>query len=106
MSDTALGATESDTVFVFAAGDPGAFDHAPTLAWLRRLAAAGATLGGISGGAWVLARAGLLDGHRATILQTLNRRRVDQFRRCRDEPLPMLRRVRALPLLAQLPNPA
>lgn len=67
MSDTALGATEFDTVFVFAAGDPGAFDHAPTLVWLRRLAAAGATLCGISGGAWVLARAGLLDGHRATI---------------------------------------
>lgn len=39
-------------------------------------------------------------------LQTLNRGRVDQFRCRRDEPLPMLRRVRALPLLAQVPNPA
>lgn len=33
---------------------------------LRRIAATGATLGGIDGGATILASAGLLDGHRAT----------------------------------------
>lgn len=39
----------------------------PTLrAGLRRLAAAGAALAGVDGGPWILARAGLLDGHAAT----------------------------------------
>ncbi len=33
---------------------------------LRRLAASGASLGGIDGGSWLLASAGLLDGYRAT----------------------------------------
>lgn len=33
---------------------------------LRRIAATGATLAGIDGGPWLLAEAGLLDGHRAT----------------------------------------
>ncbi len=36
------------------------------LAGLRRIAATGATLAGIDGGPWLLAEAGLLDGHRAT----------------------------------------
>lgn len=35
--------------------------------WLRRLAARGVVLGGIGGGAEVLARAGLLEGYRATL---------------------------------------
>ncbi len=39
----------------------------PVLAWLRRAARKGVGLGGICTGAWVLARAGLLDGRRATI---------------------------------------
>ncbi|MFW8594883.1 GlxA family transcriptional regulator [Cribrihabitans neustonicus] len=36
------------------------------LAGLRRIAATGATLAGIDGGPWLLAEAGLLDGHAAT----------------------------------------
>ena len=36
------------------------------LAGLRRLAGQGALMAGVDGGAWVLARAGVLDGHRAT----------------------------------------
>ncbi|MEM9550494.1 MAG: GlxA family transcriptional regulator [Pseudomonadota bacterium] len=36
------------------------------LAGLRRIAATGATLAGIDGGPWLLAEAGLLDGHHAT----------------------------------------
>ena len=36
-------------------------------AGLRRLAQSGATMAGIDGGPWVLARAGLLDGHAATV---------------------------------------
>jgi transcriptional regulator GlxA family with amidase domain len=39
----------------------------PVLTWLRRQARLGATLGGVCTGAHVLARAGLLDGKRATI---------------------------------------
>ena len=39
----------------------------PVLTWLRRQARIGATLGGVCTGAHVLARAGLLDGKRATI---------------------------------------
>ena len=55
------------TLFVFAAGDPAAFaDHA-TFSWLRRLASAGVQIAGVSGGPYLLARAGLLGGRRATI---------------------------------------
>ncbi|WP_238370237.1 GlxA family transcriptional regulator [Heliomarina baculiformis] len=36
------------------------------IASLRRIAASGATLAGIDGGPWLMARAGLLDGYRAT----------------------------------------
>jgi transcriptional regulator GlxA family with amidase domain len=56
-----------DTLFVFAAGDPVSFRDAATFAWLRDLARRGATLAGVSGGPFLLANAGLLDGHRATI---------------------------------------
>jgi len=56
-----------DIVFVFAAGNPAAFDDRPTLRWLRRLSTLGVQLGGVSGGPYVLARAGLLDGYRCTI---------------------------------------
>ncbi len=41
--------------------------HAALHGWLRERAAAGATLGGIGTGAVVLAQAGLLSGHRATL---------------------------------------
>ncbi|MCC6984666.1 MAG: GlxA family transcriptional regulator [Bauldia sp.] len=56
-----------DTLLVFAAGNPSGFDHAPTLSWLRALARRGVAIGGVSGGPYLLARAGLLDGHRCTI---------------------------------------
>jgi transcriptional regulator GlxA family with amidase domain len=57
----------TDMVFVCAGGNPATFDDKATLAWLRRLARRGVTMGGISGGPYVLARAGLLDGRRATL---------------------------------------
>jgi transcriptional regulator GlxA family with amidase domain len=56
-----------DTLFVFAGGDPAAFADAKTFAWLRHLARLNVKLAGVSGGPFLLARAGLLDGHRATI---------------------------------------
>lgn len=61
------GAFEGDTLLVFAAGQPERFDHRQTLIWLQQLAQAGIALGGVSGGPFILAYAGLLEGHRATI---------------------------------------
>ena len=60
-------AGDLDLVLVCAGGNPAAFDHAPTFARLRGLATSGVGIGGMSGGTWVLARAGLLAGRRATI---------------------------------------
>jgi transcriptional regulator GlxA family with amidase domain len=56
-----------DTLFVFAAGDPTAFREAKTFAWLRRQALRNTVLVGVSGGPFLLARAGLLDGYSVTI---------------------------------------
>ena len=56
-----------DVVFVCAGGNPATFGDRATFAWLRRLARRGVTIGGISGGPYVLAKAGLLDGRRATL---------------------------------------
>ena len=58
---------EADMVFVCAGGNPAIFDDRSVFAWLRRLARKGVTIGGISGGPYVLAKAGLLDQHRATL---------------------------------------
>jgi transcriptional regulator GlxA family with amidase domain len=58
---------ECDTLFIIAGGDPAKFADAATFSWLRRLAAKNTTLIGISGGPFLLARAGLLDEHRVTI---------------------------------------
>ncbi|HUO23411.1 MAG TPA: GlxA family transcriptional regulator [Caulobacteraceae bacterium] len=67
-ADQAVGAPLAcDTLFVFAAAEALTFRDSTTLAWLRDLARRGATLAGVSGGPFLLARAGLLDGHRATI---------------------------------------
>jgi transcriptional regulator GlxA family with amidase domain len=43
------------------------YQHRDALGWLRRWARRGAAVGGLCTGAHVLARAGLLDGHRCTI---------------------------------------
>ena len=56
-----------DYVFICAGGNPAAFRHAPTFAWLRRLARRGVRLAGVSGGPYLLARARLLAGYRFTI---------------------------------------
>jgi transcriptional regulator GlxA family with amidase domain len=61
------GARRLDLLLVCAGGNPAAFDHRPTFARLGALAASGVPVGGMSGGAYLLARAGLLAGKRCTI---------------------------------------
>jgi transcriptional regulator GlxA family with amidase domain len=58
---------DADMVFVCAGGNPAIFDDKAVFAWLRRLARKGVIIGGISGGPYVLAKAGLLDERRATL---------------------------------------
>ncbi|MEG9500257.1 MAG: GlxA family transcriptional regulator [Methylorubrum extorquens] len=60
-------AQRADRIFVCAGGNPAAFDDPDLFAWLRDLARRGATIGGISGGPYLLARAGLLAGRRCTL---------------------------------------
>jgi transcriptional regulator GlxA family with amidase domain len=60
-------AVELDMLLVVAGGNPAEFRDPGTLRWLRRLARGGTPIGGVSGGPFVLARAGLLDGYRCTI---------------------------------------
>ena len=68
LADTRVGDTGAfDTVMVCAGGNPALFDDPPAFAWLRDLARRGVRLGGVSGGPWILARAGVLQGYRATI---------------------------------------
>jgi len=54
-------------LFVFAGGDPRRFHDPATYGWLRQLARGGCAVAGVSGGPYVMARAGLLAGRRATI---------------------------------------
>ncbi|MGE4372972.1 MAG: GlxA family transcriptional regulator [Xanthobacter sp.] len=56
-----------DTIIVCAGGNPGAFDDARLWHGLRAMAWRGLTLGGVSAGPYLLARAGVLDGYRATV---------------------------------------
>jgi len=56
-----------DIVFVVAGGQPLGFAHAGLRGFLRDLAAHGVALGGISGGAAMLAEAGLMENRRFTI---------------------------------------
>jgi transcriptional regulator GlxA family with amidase domain len=56
-----------DLLLVCAGGNPAEFSHRPTLAWLRRLAQRGLRIGGVSGGPFILARAGIMGGYRMTI---------------------------------------
>ncbi len=56
-----------DILFVCAGGNPALFDDANTFARLRRAARFGVRLVGVSGGPFILASAGLLDGYRCTV---------------------------------------
>jgi transcriptional regulator GlxA family with amidase domain len=61
------GGAPFDLLLVVAGGDPAAFGDRRVLSWLRRAARAGVTLGGVSGGPVILARAGLMTGRRMTV---------------------------------------
>ncbi len=59
-------AVDLDMLLVVAGGNRAEFRDTRTLRSLRRLARSGTRIGGVSGGPFVLARAGLLDGYRCT----------------------------------------
>jgi AraC family carnitine catabolism transcriptional activator len=68
LPDIGVGAERDvDVLFVCAGGNPATFNDKHVFAWLRRLARRGVTIGGISGGPFILARAGLLDEHKVTL---------------------------------------
>ena len=54
-------------VIVSAGIDPQSYDDRHTFSWLRHMARHGTRIGGTSGGAYILAKARLLDGYRCTI---------------------------------------
>ncbi|HEY0681312.1 MAG TPA: GlxA family transcriptional regulator [Steroidobacter sp.] len=56
-----------DLLLVCAGGNPATFNDRRTFAWLKKLASRGVTIGGISGGPVILAKAGLLSGRRCTV---------------------------------------
>jgi transcriptional regulator GlxA family with amidase domain len=56
-----------DFFFVCAGGNPATFKDRRTFAWLRKMAGLGVVIGGISGGPFILARAGLLTRRRCTV---------------------------------------
>lgn len=56
-----------DMLLVCAGGNPALHRNARTFSWLRKLSRRGVRIGGVSGGPYILARAGLLDGFRCTI---------------------------------------
>ncbi|WP_238719679.1 GlxA family transcriptional regulator [Nitratireductor alexandrii] len=75
--------TDFDILFVVAGGDPLAFRDDRLFAWLRRLARSGVPLGGISGGAAILAAAGVMTARRFT----LHWQHIDALRAMHPEAL-------------------
>ncbi len=68
LADGQVGApVDLDLLMVFAAGYPAEFRNTQCMGWLRKIARQGTIVGGVSGGPYLLARAGLLSGYRATI---------------------------------------
>ena len=69
LTDLAFGSDAAgvDLMMVCAGGNPATCNDKKTFAWLRRLARRGMSIGGISGGPYIVARAGLLRGRRCTV---------------------------------------
>ena len=66
-TDQAGSRVDYDLVLLFAGGDPSRFRSEPVYAWLRLLDRRGVRLGGVSGGAVILANAGLMQNRRMTV---------------------------------------
>ena len=62
-----IGDLNFDIVFVVAGGTPLDFSDTRVLGWLRQISRRNVTIGGVSGGPAILARAGLMNNHRMTI---------------------------------------
>jgi transcriptional regulator GlxA family with amidase domain len=56
-----------DLILVCAGGNPSAFNDRNVFAWLRRADAMGIAIGGVSGGPYILARAGLMKDRHMTV---------------------------------------
>lgn len=67
LDDTITSTRNFDDLFVCAGGNPALYRNETTFKWLRRMSRAGVRIGGISGGSYILARAGLLRDRRFTI---------------------------------------
>lgn len=66
--DRGIDNVEDCPVVIVSAGiDPQSYDNKHAFSWLRHMARHGTRIGGTSGGAYILAKAGLLDGYRCTI---------------------------------------
>ena len=65
--DSLVRAPHLDLLLVCAGGNPALFHDPRTFSWPRQLAHAGTVIGGVSGGPYILARAGILEGRRCTI---------------------------------------
>jgi transcriptional regulator GlxA family with amidase domain len=66
-ADRGLDAAGLDAVIICAGGNPAQWADRATLRWLRSLARRRVAVAGVSGGAWLMAAAGLLNGRRCTI---------------------------------------
>jgi len=60
-------AIEADILLVCVGGRPWDFQDRKTLGWIRQLSRRGVRIGGVSGGPYVLARAGIMEGRHMTI---------------------------------------
>ena len=65
--DGAVGGGDINMLIVCAGSSCEQFNHPATFAWLRKLARQGVALGGVSGGPYILAKAGVLDTARFTL---------------------------------------
>lgn len=62
-----LTSPDFDLILVCAGGNPAAFNDQNVFAWLRRADALGIAIGGVSGGPYILARAGLMKDRHMTV---------------------------------------